>query len=242
MTGIEGGFEGRSIPDPGFAGDDGSAPPGLLDALGSGDLGCLVDALLNSRVLVPVVAVLGESEPNALGHLTENSADMAVVTIRAPSGRVALPAFSSVQAMAAWDGAARPVPVSGAAAAVAALDEAADALVVDLGTARRRTVDGPALRALAEGRRLIRPAEDPAVVHAIEAAAASVGVSLDHLSIAAGEDADVVVVLSVDGDDLGTHEATRAAELGRVLSSDPVLRGRLGRGLDLVVSRTPGEQ
>ena len=56
----------RTIPDPGFAGDDGTAPDALTVALAAYDAdpeaGYLqaLAALCTSRVLVPVVAVLGE--------------------------------------------------------------------------------------------------------------------------------------------------------------------------------------
>ena len=62
----------RTIPDPGFAGDDGAVDPGLAAALAAydradpeGQTGAHHEALAvlqDSRVLVPVVAVLGEVE------------------------------------------------------------------------------------------------------------------------------------------------------------------------------------
>src|SRR6476619_6640420 len=62
----------RTIPDPGFAGDDGAVDPGLAMALADydraapeGQSGAHHEALAvlqDSRVLVPVVAMLGEVE------------------------------------------------------------------------------------------------------------------------------------------------------------------------------------
>ena len=66
------------------------------------------------------------------GHTVDKRTDMALVTLTAPDGRRALPLFTSVAALAAWDPAARPVPVSAARAAQAAVAEGCHVAVVDL--------------------------------------------------------------------------------------------------------------
>ena len=93
-------------------------------------------ALADARLLVPVVAVLGEVEvePDGLAH--DKSSDMAAVLLRGPDGRLALLAFTGLEPMQRWDPEARPVPVPARTAALAALQDGAEALVVDLG--RRR--------------------------------------------------------------------------------------------------------
>ena len=60
-------FHGRSLQPTGFEGDDGSADPALIAALSAArrDEAAIYPAyaaLSGRRVLVPVVAVLGESE------------------------------------------------------------------------------------------------------------------------------------------------------------------------------------
>ena len=233
----EGTFAGRSLPDPGFAGDDGAAPAELAAALVSGDGRAVVTALLTARVLVPVVAVLDEVEidPDGLAH--DKSADMAVVTVRAPSGRLALPAFSSVAALMAWNSSARPVPVAGVLAARAAYDEGADTLLLDPAGPARVVIDGPLLRALAEARAPLPPLEDPVLHAAIVTAAVGVGLRADQVALEAGESVDLVVRLTM-GAGVADGEATALARaLGAALAADPVVGSRLERGLDLAVDR-----
>ena len=103
-------------------------------------------------MLVPVVAVLGETGTSAEGRVVEKSTDMAVVTLTAPDGRRALPVFTSTAALAAWDPSARPVPVDGARAAQSAVAEGCHVIVVDLGRrASRRELRPSMVWALAQG-------------------------------------------------------------------------------------------
>lgn len=105
----------KNIPDPGFSDDDGSADPRLSAALAAwaedrAAVGPVLDALKGARLLVPVVAVLGEVEEDENGLRREKTSDMAVPTLKAGS-RTALPAFTSTASLARWDPAARPVAV-----------------------------------------------------------------------------------------------------------------------------------
>ena len=148
----------RSVPDPGFAGDDGAPDPGLAEALASYDgrsSGGVLLALQDARLLVPVVAVLGEVEHvDGLAH--DKTSDMATVLLTRPDGRTGLLAFSGTATLATWRVDARPVPVTARTAAQAALQEGADALVVDVAGPVTFAVDGDDLRALAAGWRLTR--------------------------------------------------------------------------------------
>ncbi len=79
----------KNIPDPGFSDDDGSADPRLSAALAAwaedrSALGPVLEALKGARLLVPVVAVLGEVEEDENGLRREKTSDMAVPT---PEGR-----------------------------------------------------------------------------------------------------------------------------------------------------------
>lgn len=154
----------RNIPDPGFAGDDGSADPALRAALSlaaaGGPSGPGLAALLRSRLLVPVVAVLGEVEYDAEGAAREKTSDMAAVLMRGRDGRQALLAFTGTDALEAWDPHARPVPVTAAQAAHAALAEGAEALVVDVAGPAMFVVEGDDVRQAAGGWRLARIGED----------------------------------------------------------------------------------
>ncbi|SCD76500.1 SseB protein N-terminal domain-containing protein, partial [Streptomyces sp. DvalAA-14] len=68
----------------------------------------MVAALHGARLLVPVVALLGEAETGPDGLRREKTSDMAVPTIQAPDGRRALPAFTSTASLARWRPDARP--------------------------------------------------------------------------------------------------------------------------------------
>jgi len=159
----------RSIPDPGFSDDDGTADPAVpaaLSAYASGT-GAYVDALAAlqaGRVLVPVVAVL-----NGEGAAHDKTSDMAAVLITRPDGRRGMLVFTSAETLRAWNPDARPVPVTTATAAQATLQERADALVVDVAGPVPFPIQGEDLRGLAAGWRLtrvgdrsawIRPASD----------------------------------------------------------------------------------
>ncbi len=151
----------RSIPDPGFAGDDGSASPEVEAALAAyrqpgGSRLAALQVLQHARLLVPVVAVLGEVEVDDAGLAHDKSSDMATVLMTAPDGRRGLLAFTSAAAMARWDPAARPVPVATRLAAQAAQQEHADALVVDVAGPVPFPVEGESLASLAEGLVLTR--------------------------------------------------------------------------------------
>lgn len=138
----------RTLASPQFPGDDGAAQPTLAAALGD-DLAVL-QALPEARVFVPIVPLLGETPTDG-----DKNADMAAVLMTGADGRQALLAFSSVTTMAAWDPRARPVPVLGRDAALAALDEGASALLLDLGSPSFSVVEHDDVQHLADGHRLV---------------------------------------------------------------------------------------
>jgi hypothetical protein len=154
-------MDGRTIPDPGFAvdhGDPGRALSAALAAYAAGT-GSQVDALAAvrvSRLLVPVVAVLGEVEVDARGLAHDKTSDMATVLLQGADGRMALLAFSGMPALLAWDPEARPVPVTARTAAQAALQDGAAAIVVDVGGPAAFVVEGQDLEGLAHGWTLAR--------------------------------------------------------------------------------------
>jgi hypothetical protein len=152
----------RSLPDPGFAGDDGSVAPEVEAALAAYDAAPDVRhadtlaVLQHARLLVPVVAVLGESEVDEQGLKRDKTSDMAAVLMRGRDGRTALLSFSGAATMARWDPQARPVPVTSRDAARAARQDGAEALLVDVAGPVLFVVEGEDLEALAEGWTLSR--------------------------------------------------------------------------------------
>ena len=153
--------EPRTIPDPGFAGDHGEPGAALAAALaayvtGSGSHVDALAAVRDSRLLVPVVAVLGEVEVDEQGLAHDKTSDMATVLLQGADGRMALLAFSGMPALQAWDPGARPVPVTARTAAQAALQDGAAAIVVDVAGPATFVVEGQDLKGLAQGWTLAR--------------------------------------------------------------------------------------
>lgn len=165
-------WEGRHLEVPAFAGDDGTAPPVLLEALrrfrarevGYGDV---VAALSGTRLLVPLLAMLGEATTGPHGRPVEKSAEMAIVTVEGRDGRRVLPAFSSVAALSAWNPRARPVPVEAERVAVAAAAEGTDLVVLDPRSDTEFGLRRSALEALARGTAWRAPWHDPDIVDAV---------------------------------------------------------------------------
>ncbi|MFI6147973.1 SseB family protein [Streptomyces sp. NPDC051109] len=227
----------KSIPDPGFSDDDGSADPRLSAALAAWSADRtqepqVLAALKGARLLVPVVAVLGEVETDPeTGLKREKTSDMAVPTLRAGDRR-ALPAFTSIASLARWDPAARPVSVPLHQALAAAAHEKADTVVLDLAGPVTYQLTGPALLALAEGRTDAGPLADPAVREAVRAAvSAEPAVLRAHLG-PGGADADgtLAIVLAP-----GAQAHTTARRVAEALAADETLRARLVHGLDLAL-------
>jgi hypothetical protein len=141
----------RTIPDSGFAGDSGEADPELAAALAAYDRTpedaeahrAVLDGLRDTRLLVPVVALLGEMEGD---H--EKTSDMAAVLMTGRDGRTALLAFTSNASLRAWDADARPVPVTARHAAQAAVQDEADALLIDVAGPAMFVVEGADLRSM----------------------------------------------------------------------------------------------
>ncbi|MEW2138264.1 SseB family protein [Streptomyces sp. NPDC005409] len=228
----------KNIPDPGFSDDDGSADPRLTAALAAWAEDRtkepqVLAALKGARLLVPVVAVLGEVETDPqTGLRREKTSDMAVPTLRAGDRR-ALPAFTSTASLALWDPAARPVAVPLHQALAAAAHEKADTVVLDLAGPVTYQLTGSALLALAEGRTDAGPLADPAVREAVRAAVlAEPAVLRAHLG-PGGADADgtLAIVLAADAQ----APAAAARRVAEALAADTTLRARLVRGLDLAL-------
>jgi hypothetical protein len=146
---------GRTLPDPGFAGDDGAVDEALASALAryaeDRRRAPVLVAVANARLLVPVVALPGEVEMDEHGLARDKTADIAAVLMQGRDGRVALLAFSGLAALRAWREDARPVPVAATDAATAALQEHARALVLDVAGPTSFVVEADELAELAAG-------------------------------------------------------------------------------------------
>jgi hypothetical protein len=146
-------WEGRHFEPNTSADDDGSAPEKLVEAIRrfhAHDLGeaDVVDALRDSRLLIPLVAELGADGRTVQGH--DKSQELSIVTVAGPDGRTVLPAFSSVEAMSRWNPSARPVPATAGRVALAAASENTDLVVLDPVSDTEFVIRRPALWALAQ--------------------------------------------------------------------------------------------
>jgi SseB protein N-terminal domain len=139
-----------------FSGDDGTPDPRLVDALRSGDHSRLLAALGEVRLLVPVVALLGEAAYDETGLKTDKSSDMAVVLVAGRDGRRALLAFSGTPSLRAWQPDARPMPAATTLVATAAVQEGAGAIVIDIAGPHTAVIETEEVRRLAAGHRVVR--------------------------------------------------------------------------------------
>ena len=218
-----------------FAGDDGGPDPMVTAALARGDEEALAAALVSARVIVPVVAVVGDlpARAGATGPPSDANADMAVATLVAPDGGRALPVFSSIDALAAWDPDARPVPAEGPRAALSAVGDGCEALVVDPAGPRPAIVRRPALWALAQGRPWRPPDRDPEVIAAVTTAVHGVP-EVVGVRCSPGEHGDLTVLVAVrPGLDVAGLDALVAQVRGR-LTGSALLAERV-EGLELRV-------
>jgi hypothetical protein len=157
-------FEGARLQAAAFPDDTGEPPAEVAAALAAyagGDRAAdaqaaVLGALQGSRLLVPVVALLGEVEHDERGLAHDKSSDMAAVLLTGADGRLALLAFTGTGPLRAWDPEARPVAVPTRVAAQAALQDRAAALVVDVAGPVPFVVEGEDLAALAAGWTLTR--------------------------------------------------------------------------------------
>jgi hypothetical protein len=239
---------GRALPpSSAFAGDDGSADPALESALrryadGSAALADVVTALAPTRVLVPMLAQLEAADVvvhDGHEHTVDKEASAGIVAVRTPDGRTAMPVFSSVTAMGAWHPQARPVPSDAARAALSAVSEGWEVLVLDPGGPVTAVLPRPAVWALARGEAwrpaVVDGAVDDDVVAAVRAAVTGVPAVVDATA-EPGRRAEVAVVLALTP---GLDRAGLDATLGQVnarLAADDVVAARVD-SLELRLTR-----
>lgn len=220
----------RILTSTGFDDDEGAEDRTLVAALTTPTTdAALVAAVAGSRLLVAVVAEPGALEVGPEGLAHDASVDMALVVLTAADGTRALPAFTSVQALAAWDATARPVPVTAARAAQAAVTEGCESIVLDVGSARETALRPSMVWALAQQRDW-RPAhDDPFVARSVERAVASEQDIAGH-GVEDGEPAAhgiLRVVLTLRPGLTGEEVREIATRVGERLAADGELRARV---------------
>jgi hypothetical protein len=171
-------WAGRHFDQNSFSGDDGKAPPHLLEAVEGfrrGEVGeaDVVDAIRTSRLLIPLVARLDEAGTDERGRTFGTSAELAIVTVAGPDGRNVLPAFSSVETMQRWNPTARPVPADAVRVTLAAASEHTDLVVLDPASPGEFVIRRPALWSIGRSERWIPSYLDDEVIAAFETSAGS---------------------------------------------------------------------
>jgi hypothetical protein len=232
-----------------FRDDRGAADPRAAAALaayqaGQGSEQAALTALAAARLLVPVVAVLADG-PAAEGDRAaqrdraaegDKNSEMVLPTLIGRDGRPAVPAFTSLDALARWRPNARPVPAEAGRVWRAAVADRC-AVVIDVAGPVPLAVEGARLEALAAGRSVPPAHEDPDVRAEVEAAIvgepAITGFSLGPGHPAGADATDLAVRLRVVGSDW-PPAANRVA--GRVAAR---LAGRLRRGVEFSVTHDP---
>jgi hypothetical protein len=124
--------------------------------------------LQRARLLVPVLAVLGEVEHDETGLAHDKTSDMATALLTGRDGRQALLAFTGLETLARWCSDARPVPVTAALAARSAVQEGASALLVDVAGPTPYAVEGALLVGLARGWTLTSGVDGPVWAEPLE--------------------------------------------------------------------------
>jgi len=146
----------RRLAVTGFQNDDGKPDPALQAAIAGGDRGAILAALTKARLLVPVVAVLGEVEHDQQGLAHDKSSDMAVVLLTGNDGRNALLAFTGTESLTRWQADARPMPQQARLVATAAVQEGASAIVLDVAGPVPVVLETDDVRRLASGLQVVR--------------------------------------------------------------------------------------
>ncbi|GAA6527030.1 SseB family protein [Intrasporangium sp. DVR] len=228
-------WAGKTIPVQGFADDRGDADPGVITALRSCAGHPTPDAEVElmarvavARWLVPVVAVPTEVDETG-GLVTDTRSEMAAVVLTAPDGRRALPMFTSLESLAAWDPEARPVPVPASSAAQSAITESCDALLVDVSSPHAVVLRASMLWALAQDRPWLPAHLDDHVARAIRAAVADEPFVAAH-RVEAGEPLGAGVLRVVLELPSGLDEpavSALATRVGERIATDGEARARI---------------
>ena len=151
-------WAGRELSASGFEDDRGEADPAVRAAAAAVLTAPSVEAEIDlmaqveaARWLVPIVAVPVDTQIHQ-GMRVEGHAEMAAVTLTGRDGESALPVFSGLDSLAAWDPVARPVPVTAERAAQAAVSEGCATILLDLGSEYAVALRPSMVWALASGR------------------------------------------------------------------------------------------
>lgn len=242
-------WSGRHFEPTTYPNDDGGPTPALLSALqgfqaGTVSAETVVDEVRVARLLIPLIARLGEAGTDDAGRPIDKSQELSIVSVAAPDGRTVLPVFTSVDAMAKWNPRARPVPADGRRIALAAASEETDLVVIDPTSDTEFVIRRPALWAMAQDQPWQPSHSSPEVFRALSASVESELGVLD-VAIESGDPharlsgPELVVRLTLaDGlnqtelDDILARLARRWAANDTIATQVDSLRVQLARSLE----------
>jgi len=219
-----------------FRGDRGAADPRVTAALaayqaGQGSEQAALTALAATRLLVPVIAVLGAG--TAGQEQGDKDSEMMLPKLIGRDGRPAVLAFTGLDALARWRPDARPVPAEADRVWRAAVADGC-AVVIDVAGPVPLAVEGARLAALAAGQPVPPPYEDPDIRAEVGAiVAGEPGITGFTLAPGRHDGTDLAVTLRLAAGDQGPV-LTRAAN-----SIAARLAGRLRRGLEFSAAPEP---
>ncbi|PSK96827.1 type III secretion system (T3SS) SseB-like protein [Murinocardiopsis flavida] len=223
----------------GFRDDDGGADPAVraaLDSFSAGGTGerQVLSAIGSSRLLIPVAAVATEVEEGADGLRREKHSEVGMPVMTGKDGRRGVLAFTSVDTVKLWRADARPVPYTAVDACRAAVDDGAEALVVDVAGPVTYPIQGRFLTSLAQHGAIPEPKEDPQVLAMIYRITHTEA-GIERVRIHDSQQADIGVRLEMETrDDASIRRVAErlAADLAHVLPGgvelSAVVRARRG--------------
>ena len=219
-----------------FRGDRGGADPRVTAALaayqaGQGSEQAALGALAAARLLVPVIAVLGDGSSAPAGG--DKDSEMVLPTLIGRDGRPAVLAFTGLDALARWRPDARPVPAEADRVWRAAVADGC-AVVIDVAGPVPLAVEGARLAALAAGQPVPPPHEDPDVRAEVQAAVAAEP-AIAGFTLAPGHPgaADLAITLHL----APRKDADRGPAVNRAAAGIATRLGaRLRRGIEVVIA------
>lgn len=237
-------WAGRSFEPNPNANDDGSADAAVIAAIEAFRSLPLTDparaeaqsaviaTIGRSRLLMPLVAEAGDHGVGPNGLVVDKTQELALVTVAGPVGQKVLPAFTSVTAMSRWREDARPVPVEARRAALAAVLEEVNWIVVDPVSPTEFVIRRPAVAAMAKGEPWVPAHADPELQAAFHQGAAADPYVREIRLVAGDADArgmseDLIAQLVlIPG--LAQDDVTRTLQaLSRAWSDEPLFAERI---------------
>lgn len=192
----------------------------------------VVAALSGARLLSPLIAEAGDFGVTEAGRTVEKTQELSVPHLEGPDGRAVAPVFSDVASLAAWNAVARPVPVDGQRAALAAASDGLELMVLNPGSAHSVVFRRTALRAIATGEDYVPPWFDDSVAGAVASGIVAGGENIlwhrivagDPTAILAGTEVEVVLGVRTGLSERGLAAVTTA--VAEAWSASEILAGR----------------